>query len=246
MASLNVIERINEARRIIAEIDFSKSGTVKGGQSYNFIPISQILDAVRKAQAKAGVTVVFGSPEYDAEQFEKRYSYQKKGAYGETTWHAANGHIRVTIYGGSVDDCIETMVPFEAQDNSDKLTNKIITNAERSLYRTLYAIDEGDGTDPEAFNYEMDAPAPKARAQASEDPFFSKKKPKAEKSVEEIVTNVHRDAIVKWWGKHAFDLPAWFTEIIEDFGTPDKWDDATVTSAFAKLIEAGLIPEAKE
>ncbi len=194
MTSDNVIERINAARRIIAESDFVKSGTVKGGQSYNFIPIAQILDAVRKAHAQAGVTVVFGSPEYDPEQFEKRYSYQKKGNYGETTWFAANGHIHATIYGASVDDRIEMDVPFEAQDNSDKLTNKIITNAERCLYRVLYAIDEGDATDPEAFNYEIQD-APKAtlaekKEAAKDDSFFGiTRQEKKTKSLEWIASN---------------------------------------------------------
>jgi len=194
MTSDNVIERINAARRIIAESDFVKSGTVKGGQSYNFIPIAQILDAVRKAHAQAGVTVVFGSPEYDPEQFEKRYSYQKKGNYGETTWFAANGHIHATIYGASVDDRIEMDVPFEAQDNSDKLTNKIITNAERCLYRVLYAIDEGDATDPEAFNYEIqDAPRAtltEKKEAAKDDSFFGiTRQEKKAKSLEWIAKN---------------------------------------------------------
>ncbi|MBE6524446.1 MAG: hypothetical protein E7Z65_06215 [Thermoplasmata archaeon] len=176
MASDNVIERINTARRIIAETDFTKSGTVTGGQKYNFIPIAQILDAVRKAHASAGVTVTFGIPEYDTGQFEKRYSYQKKSQYGETTWFAANGHIHATIYGSSVNDRIEMDVPFEAQDNSDKLTNKIITNAERCLYRVLYAIDEGDATDPEAFNYQMeDAPKQTRAEKMANDPFFAKR-----------------------------------------------------------------------
>ena len=194
MTSDNVIERINAARRIIAENDFIKSGTVKGGQSYNFIPIAQILDAVRKAHAQAGVTVTFGSPEYDAEQFEKRYSYQKKGNYGETTWFAANGHIHAIIYGASVDDRIEMDVPFEAQDNSDKLTNKIITNAERCLYRVLYAIDEGDATDPEAFNYEIqDAPRAtltEKKEAAKDDSFFGiTRQEKKAKSLEWIAKN---------------------------------------------------------
>lgn len=176
MTSDNIAERLNKARKIIASQSFKKSGTVQGGQKYNFIPISDILDAVRKAHADAGVNVLFGAPQYDAEQFEKRYSYTKKGQYGDTLWQAANGHIHVIIFGASVDDCIETDIPFEAQDNSDKLTNKIITNAERCLYRVLYAIDEGDATDPEAFHEEIPAQVqteekPRKRKIPTDDPF---------------------------------------------------------------------------
>lgn len=191
--SKNVIERINDARRIIAGEDFSKSGQVKGAQSYSFIPIGQILAAVRKAHAQAGVTVVFGTPEYDVQKNERRWTYDKTyvdpyGKEKKTQWHAAIGHIHVTIYGSSVDDLIETDVPFEAQDNSDKLTNKIITNAERCLYRVLYAIDEGDGSDPEAYNEPMIDPSVRGsfetgdsyvkrdRARAvQDDPFFGNK-----------------------------------------------------------------------
>ncbi len=194
----NVIQRINDARKIIATVDFIKSGQVEGGQKYKFIPIGQILNAIRKAHAEAGVTVVFGTPEYDVTKNERRWTYEKTSQYGKTQWHAAIGHIHVTIYGSSAEDAIETDVPFEAQDNSDKLTNKIITNAERCLYRVLYAIDEGDGSDPEAINVPMIDPSfcqtadqytksaevqPSRRAvaeKAREDPFFGSAKRKTE------------------------------------------------------------------
>lgn len=77
----------------------------------------------------------------------------------------------------------------EAQDNSDKLTNLLLTNAQRALYRTLYAIDEGPGMDPEEFNYSVEEkneltaekmaeesrPRNGWRAQPpADDPFYSK------------------------------------------------------------------------
>ncbi|MBR6911167.1 MAG: ERF family protein [Candidatus Methanomethylophilaceae archaeon] len=242
MTGTNVIERINEARRIVAETEFTKSGTVKGGQSYNFIPIAQILDAVRKAHAQAGVTVVFGSPEYDAEQFEKRYSYQKKGQYGETTWFAANGHIHATIYGSSVEDKIEMDVPFECQDNSDKLTNKIITNAERCLYRVLYAIDEGDATDPEAFNEPMqDVPKQGRKLIGQDDPFWSSKK----QSPEEInfkKANECRKAIEEWIEEDPLQNSG--NEIIGNytgrFGQIGQWNAGTVLQCYKELRDAGV------
>lgn len=156
--SRTVSERIADALQDIAAVDFAKSGTVKvgGRESYNFIPIKDILDAVRKAHARHGIIVIFGRPEYDPEEGEKRYSYVKKSSYDgkESTWYAANGHIDVRIMG-RLGDSIEITVPCEAQDNSDKLTNKLITNAERCLYRTLYVIDEGGDSDPEAVNEPM-------------------------------------------------------------------------------------------
>jgi len=183
---LTIYQRIAQAYKEISAQAFEKTGTVTGaGGGYRFIPIGQILEVVRRAQSNAGVVVVFGRPMYDASQGEARTSYEKTSTtpYGDkrtTTWYHAVGHIDVRIYGASDDDCIEVSVPFEAQDNSDKLTNKIVTNAERCLYRTLYTIDEG-GEDPEAVNEPNEAPAPapapapkKAREAPKDDPFFAK------------------------------------------------------------------------
>lgn len=246
MTAPNVIERINEARRIIAETEFTKSGTVKGGQSYTFIPIGQILQAVRKAHAQAGVTVTFGRPQYDAEQFEKRYTYVKKGQYGETTWHAANGHIVATIYGSSVEDCIEMEVPFEAQDNSDKLTNKIITNAERCLYRVLYAIDEGDATDPEAFNFEMPAEEPpkSLRGQAIEDPFFSPSKKDIGTVAKERRASVEipkaKQALAKL--RDSDDVPTTLQAYIELLGSGiAMWLDKDIIDCYLDLQDEGVL-----
>lgn len=221
----NVIERINNARRIIAAQGFAKSGQVKGGQSYNFIPISQILDAVRKAHAEAGVTVMFGAPEYDTEQNEKRYTYTKKGQYGDTQWTVANGHIHATIFGGSVEDCIETDVPFEAQDNSDKLTNKIVTNAERCLYRVLYAIDEGDATDPEAFHEEIPAevkveePKKKTRKVNPEDPFFGNAEKETAETKNLNYSEHCRKVLSKWTSEtDVNDIPDWVLDYFKANG----------------------------
>ena len=182
--SENVYARIAAAYKEISAQTFEKNKEVKGsGGGYKFIPIGQILEIVRKAHGNNGIIVIFGRPEYDAEQFEKRYTYVKKtedyytGKIRETTWTAAIGHISVKIYGENEDDYIETVVPFEAQDNSDKLTNKIMTNAERCLYRTMYAIDEG-GEDPEETNYIRNdvilVEEKKPVKGVNNDPFFGK------------------------------------------------------------------------
>ena len=174
----NIYARIQDAYRAIAAQGFTKDGQVKGAANYRFISIGQILAAVRKAQADAGITVIFGRPQYDPSAFEKRWDWVKKGQYGDSTWYAAVGHISVRLYGRDADDCIETEIPFEAQDNSDKLTNKIITNAERTLYRTLYSIDEGS-EDPEEYNIPMEPEPPAKKPVGAPDPFFNPK-PKTE------------------------------------------------------------------
>lgn len=139
---MTVHERIAQAMQVIAEIDFNKSGVVgiNGRDGYNFIPIGQILAAVRRAHAKAGLFLTIGQLEYDKNNGE--------GIFTQDRWTKARGHCEVSINGAD-GDCVSFVVPFNVQDNSDKLDNKIVTNVERQAYRVLYAIDEGDATDPE-------------------------------------------------------------------------------------------------
>ena len=138
---MTVHERIANAMQVIAETDFAKSGIVKGGATYSFIPIGQILQAIRKAHAKAGLFLTIGQLEYDQSNGE--------GIFRDSNWTKARGHCEVSINGAD-GDCVSFVVPFNVQDNSDKLDNKIVTNIERQAYRVLYAIDEGDATDPES------------------------------------------------------------------------------------------------
>lgn len=170
-AARTVYDRIDAAYAEIARAAFTKSGRVRGSAEYAYIPIGQMLDIVRQAHAHAGVKVVYGRPEYDADMSEGRQERRVKrtNPYGkdyETVEYTAVGHMAVRILGSGPDDCIETEIGFEVRDNSDKLTNKIYTNVERNLYRTLYAIDEG-GPDPESenvVNVVPEEPAAKAPA----------------------------------------------------------------------------------
>lgn len=170
----SVYECIAIAQAEIAKSSFAKNGTVEGGSKYNYLKISDMLDPIRHAHGKAGVIPVFSRPEYDTENGEKRWSYEKTSRDGyKTTWQAAVAHVNVTIYGTDGSH-IDTTVPCEAQDNSDKLTNKLMTNAERTLYRTLYAIDEGLGEDPEEINETTETRDPDYKEAAQADPFFGK------------------------------------------------------------------------
>ena len=156
-AARTVCDRIDAAYAEIAKAVFAKSGRVQGSASYAYIPIGQMLEIVRQAHARAGVKVLLGRPEYDPDMGEGRREMRMQrtnpvtGKPYETIEYYAVGHMAVRILGAGPEDCVETEIGFEARDNSDKLTNKIYTNVERNLYRTLYAIDEG-GPDPEAEN----------------------------------------------------------------------------------------------
>lgn len=169
-----IYDRIDQAYAEIAKAVFAKSGRVQGSASYAYIPIGQMLEIVRQAHARAGVKVLLGRPEYDPDMGEGRREMRMQrtnpvtGKPYETIEYYAVGHMAVRILGAGPDDCIETEVGFEARDNSDKLTNKIYTNVERNLYRTLYAIDEG-GPDPEAENI-PNAVASASPAKASSKP----------------------------------------------------------------------------
>ena len=149
-----IYQRIADAYRDIAAATFTKDSKVPGFAGYSYIPVAQMLAIVRSAHSKHGIITLFGRPEYDPEHGEKRYTYKRVKDGRETTWTYANGHVHVVIYGAS-GDSVETDVPCEAQDNSDKLDNLLMTNAQRALYRTLYAIDEGKREDPEEYNVEI-------------------------------------------------------------------------------------------
>lgn len=153
---MTVHERIATAMQVIAEFDFNKSGKVMGGQTYNFIPIGQILQAVRKAHAKAGLFLTIGQLEYDKGNEEGIFDR----VINSKPYKQARGHSEVSINGAD-GDCISFIVPFNVLDNSDKLDNKIVTNIERQAYRVLYAIDEGDASDPETVHMEIEDEHPK-------------------------------------------------------------------------------------
>lgn len=148
---MTVHERIATAMQVIAEFDFNKSGQVTGGASYNFIPIGQILQAIRKAHAKAGLFLTIGQLEYDKDNEEGIFDR----VINSKPYKQARGHSEVSINGAD-GDCVSFVVPFNVLDNSDKLDNKIVTNIERQAYRVLYAIDEGDASDPETVHMEIE------------------------------------------------------------------------------------------
>jgi len=227
---MTVHERIAIAQQVIAETDFAKSGQVQGGQSYKFIPIGQILNAVRRAHSKAGIFITTGPLEYDEDRGERRYSYTKKGQYGESVWHAAIGHCEVTVHGAD-GDFIAFSVPFEAQDNSDKLTNKIITNIERQTYRILYAIDEGDASDPEATWEEMPvAPATRAEKMAKADPFF-KQDDSREKDIRAKAFAL-RPTVEKFVAEHSdSDL---VKDYLDRYGPVGEWADTIIVRAWTE------------
>lgn len=143
------------------------------------ISITQILDVVQKVHAKNGIKCIFEGPYYDMQNNEKRTTVPWRD--GKRV--IANGHFEVRIIGEGPDDMIETIAQCEAWDTeaNDKLGNKLLTNAMRSLYRSLYAIDGDDTRDPEEENSAVQG-AP-AEEPAEKDKWFSKKEPKTEAEV---------------------------------------------------------------
>lgn len=164
--SMSIHQRIWKAQRIIADFKFQKSDKVAGsGPSYTFIPIDQILQIVRKAHSEAGVFITTGALEYDKENGEGVF-------VGDSRWTKARGHCSV-FFNGADGDSFETVVPFNVQDNSDKLDNKILTNIMRQAYREIYAIDEGSASDSEAtWNEDKVVVEPKRPVQRTDDRFF--------------------------------------------------------------------------
>ena len=189
---MTVHERIATAMQVIAEFDFNKSGQVTGGASYNFIPIGQILQAIRKAHAKAGLFLTIGQLEYDKGNEEGIFDR----VINSKPYKQARGHSEVSINGAD-GDCISFVVPFNVLDNSDKLDNKIVTNIERQAYRVLYAIDEGDASDPETVHMEIEDEHPEAKKPAQQDRFIKTADKPAEARPPEKQISVERARLLK-------------------------------------------------
>lgn len=186
---MTVHERIATAMQVIADTDFNKSGKVMGGQTYNFIPIGQILQAIRKAHAKAGLFLTIGQLEYDKDNEEGIFDR----VINTKPYKQARGHSEVRINGAD-GDYVSFVVPFNVLDNSDKLDNKIVTNIERQAYRVLYAIDEGDASDdPETVHIEIGDEQPKGKRpeyRAGDKPKTAAADPERDKIINDLTAIV--------------------------------------------------------
>ena len=169
--TLTIYQRIDRAMADLMEADFTKSKMVwirppgtnfkaDPGNGYAILPIGDILAEVRRVHGRWGIKPFFGRIVIDERLASDREVH-------------AIGHVDYRLIGRDADDCIEGTLAVEAQDRADKLVNKLLTNAERSLYRSLYSIDGDDAQDPE----EVNRPAPETPKRP--DPFFDRK-PKAE------------------------------------------------------------------
>ena len=245
---ISLRRRLAAAYADLAKVRWAKSGTVNAGSkagSYSFIPITSILSEVRRVRAKYGILVIFSSVRYDPAQCEKRYTYTTRSSYDghETSWIAANGHYDVELI--NADDPEDTMsltVSCEAKDNSDKLDNKLLTNAMRSLYRQLFDIDEGSESDPESVNIPTD-PLERPRTASSDAFFGSARKPAptltpsqavgADRSIEE-----RRELIAKWSKLASMDA-IWADLRDENGPDPGAWTDQQVREAYARMVAVG-------
>lgn len=233
------IDQKDERGRIVGKIPDPSDRN-----GYYVISIQNILAVVQQAHAKHGVKVFFEGPFYDPEKQEKRITLTQKDRYGNDSQTVyANGHYRVEIVGEGPEDTIQKEVQCEAKEpaSGDKLGNKLLTNAMRSLYRSLYSIDADDSRDPEEIGTGVDSDAPLSpREQAANDPFFGKA------DQEEIKVNLRkstecRKAIQDWIDEDPLGHGS--HEIIGDyagrFGQIDKWEPGTLVQCYKELRDAG-------
>ena len=204
---LNIIQRIQAAQRDIARAKFEKTHkvTMGTGGGYKIIPIADILQIVRRVQAEHGITLILGKVQYDPADHE-----------GVDGGHAV-GHIDYKLVGSSMDDCIEGTVTVEARDTSDKLNNKLVTNAMRTIYRTIYSIDAGE--DPEMEN----APVHKERAPAATE-VTSDREPEV---MAQTVIKAYADGVCK----------ATIGSMMQTHGDdPLKWPSTTLKQTYRAVV----------
>lgn len=230
-------QRLAAAYADLAKVRWAKSGSVKAGNNtYGFIPISSILEEVRRVKARHGIIVIFSSVRYAVDQGEKRVTQVSHGQYGDTTWQVANGHYDVQLINSDdPEDTMSLTVSCEAKDNSDKLDNKLLTNAMRSLYRSLFDIDEGS-EDPESVNIPTtDKVKPTPRAA---DPFFSAKRPARTPVGADIAVKERLERILKW--SHLPTMAQIWADLQDEYGLDaSTWTDAQVRDAYTRMATVG-------
>lgn len=213
---LNIIQRIQAAQRDIAKAKFEKTHkvTMGAGGGYKIIPIADILQIVRKVQAEHGITLLLGKVQYDEADHE-----------GVEGGHAV-GHIDYKLVGSSMDDCIEGTVTVEARDPSDKLNNKLVTNAMRTIYRTIYSIDAGE--DPEMEN------APITRTAA----------PKATETTSDREPEIMAQTILKARADGICKIT--IEEMVKAYGEdPIKWPSTTIKQVYRAVVNKRRMAEAE-
>jgi len=260
---MTIYERIDNAYKEVAEHEFKKDKWVGkwvvtrdpdtgkkvktpdlNSDGYWVISITQILDVIQKVHARNGIKCIFEGPYYNIQDNEKRVTVP----WRDTKRVIATGHYEVRIIGEGPDDMIETRAQCEAWDTeaNDKLNNKLLTNAMRSLYRSLYAIDGDDTKDPEEENPTVTDSEP-----AQQDPFFSKKEPTTEADVTKA-ENTERTAA--WAEKKADELRpdliqfyqqnpqcSIVAERIKDHGQISDWRPDIVIQVHGDLKKEGLL-----
>lgn len=191
LRQLSIFERLDLAAAEVGQLTFKKNKTVwlrepgtkykdDPGKGYSILPIDQILDPIRRIHGRYGIKLFISPPEYDHDQHE---SVKAETIRNQPGLHA-RGRCHYILYGRDREDCIEGEVPIESADTADKLNNKLITNAERTLYRVLYAIDGDDAQDPEEINGVVpEEPNGGSKENPRDDRFF---RPLHEKIIEKI------------------------------------------------------------
>lgn len=257
MSQLSIYERIDLAAQEIAKTKFTKTKKVwvrkpnfkaDSGEFYTILTIGDILDAVRPAHAKYGVKLFIDPPTFDHNQHES-----VKIENGEAH---ARGRCAYRLVGSGPNDMIEGEVPVEAMDRRDKLNNKLITNAERTIYRILYAIDGDDARDPEEIGAADDAPAPPQAP--AEDPFFTKGAKQAKPAEEipaskpaptETTTDRPRETMLDTIIKASKDsllrpIVQRAVKAADVAGVDtDQWTDAQVKAIYSEVVKAGRAAE---
>ena len=268
---MTIYERIDAAFMELAKTEFKKDKWV--GKSvvtrdangkkiktpdltqdgYYVMEISQILSTVQRVHAAHGIKCVFEGPYYDASNGEKRITIDYQTSRGDSKRVIANGHYHVRIIGEGPDDMIEMDVQCEAWDTpgNDKLGNKLLTNAQRCLYRSLYAIDGDDSQDPEEVNTAITGQAP---PRAAEDPFFGNTEASGVSNTEADVTKenpAQEDVNFKKAAECRKAINDWVSEdplvnagheiiadFVQRFGMLDQWKAGTCIQCYKELKDA--------
>ena len=180
MSDLNVYQRLNECKKIVAMSTFEKRKS--DGLKFAYLPMETIQPVVEDAMNGVGLVLIPG--ELRTKNVREPWDQASSGGFGVTRWYHIEGELPITwVNIDNPSDTIKMSFKGEAKDNSDKVISKLYTAIMKSAYKAIFNIstdrkDDPDNTEDEKRREdeaEAKAKAERDRKTMESDPFFKKK-----------------------------------------------------------------------
>ena len=139
---LTVIQAIS---KVMGEIGPVSKEKLNKEQGFKYRGIDDLYNAVQKAMARHGLVMTLSQI--------ARKDNERTTKYGGKLYHSIID-FKVTVYGPN-GDAVEFIIPGEAMDSGDKVSNKCMAIADKYAILTLFKVPTDDLEDPDETRPEM-------------------------------------------------------------------------------------------